>query len=169
MTARTVGCVLVFAAAVWWGISRTVPLRERPRVLLALADALSLLQSDTCTRLLPLPEALLHAAEMTSGPAKRFFSRLWERTMREDLTFAALWQEEAAALPAVRQEDLTPLLALGAQLGRYDAETQARALDQCIQTLRQNAQEAKQQAAVNARLYTGLGLTCGLLLAVTFY
>lgn len=165
---RWFGMLLVLAASAALGLGRAAELRQRPRLLRALADSLKLLRSDIAFRLLPLPEALTHGAEAASGPVRTFYASLAEQICGDQRPFAELWTERTAnlELPA---EDIAALQTLGGQLGKYDADAQVDAIDYCVRCLEHAQKCAQEDADRRGRLYAGLGLTLGLMLAVTLY
>ncbi len=161
---RLYGALIMILASLWLGISQAAAMRRRPGVLTALADALDVLKSDTCVRLLPMPEALRNAEEL-SGAARPFFAFLTELSERH-ASLSDAWDRAADALKTLSAEDRMALRALGARLGRYDVQTQAEAIEQCVDALRVHAARAAEQAASGGKLSVGLCLAGGLLLAV---
>ena len=148
---------MIFCAAGGIGLSGAMELRRRPRLLHSLADALSLLRSDIVCRLLPLPEALHHVAEASPGETGQCFFSLAGKIGETEASFSALWHEAVGGLNLPQSEATAALLALGEQLGRYDAEAQARAIDACIAALHTAEDAARQSAAQKGKLYSGLG------------
>lgn len=158
--ARALGAALVLGACAYLGLRLAGELRARVRLLGELCDRLALLRSDVVFRLLPLPEALSHAG----------FGALTARlAQKQPPPLETLWHDYFATLEPLAAEPRAALDALGAQLGKYDAEAQRAALDACIEALRAAQTDARALSARRGRLYSGLGLTLGLLVAVTLY
>lgn len=166
---RWLGALLIVCASAGIGFRSAVELRARPRRLHALADGIRLLRSDICDRLLPLPEALLHAAESAPPALAGAFRHLGEAIGTDEHAFAVLWHAAFASLDPLRPEERNALFVLGEQLGKYDAETQVRAADACIRALEAAEAEARAYAKQYGRLCSGLGITAGLLLAVSLW
>lgn len=161
---RLYGMVLMLLASLWLGVTQAVSMRRRPKTLVALADALDVLKSDTCVRMLPMPDALRNAAAV-SGTAQPFF-RMLIAQLNDHAPFSDAWTQSMGCLSALSADDRRALHALGARLGRYDTSTQAEAIEQCVNTLRTLALRADEQAKTGAKLSVGLCLAGGLMFAV---
>ena len=161
---RLYGVVLMSIASLWLGVTQAITLRRRPKTLIALADALDVLKSDTCIRMLPMPDALRNAAAV-SGTAQPFF-RMLIAQLNDHAPFSDAWARSMGCLTALSADDRRAFQALGARLGRYDTSTQAEAIEQCADALRAFAARAAEQAKTGAKLSVGLCLAGGLLFAV---
>ena len=161
---RLYGVVLMSIASLWLGVTQAVSMRRRPKTLIALADALDVLKSDTCIRMLPMPDALRNAAAV-SGKAQPFF-RMLIAQLNDHVPLSDAWTHSLGCLSELSADDRRAFQALGARLGRYDTSTQAEAIEQCVNTLRMLALRADEQAKTGAKLSVGLCLAGGLLFAV---
>ena len=167
MEMKLVFCVGIIAASVWCGCCFSKNYLDRPRLLLALADGLSVLKEEICVRLTPLPEALRQAAE--SSTAARPFFQFLHVGLESGQPLDRLWTEAVAALPGLYREDRAPMLALGAQLGSFEAETQAEALQYCIHRLRERANAVNADMRWKAKASVAMGLLGGIFLTVILY
>jgi len=163
---RVVGALLIVAAFSLAGAGVSAELRARARRLNALCSALELMRGEVVDRLAPVPEIAERLA--VSGPeeSRAFFRRL--STEMENLgerAFSEIWSSCAGSL-GLRQEEREALCGLGRCLGRYGADEQDAAISRCMALLGGFAKKAEEEAASGARLYGGLGVTVGLLLAV---
>lgn len=166
---RWFGILLVLIASGCLGFLQAAELRRRPRLLKAASDSLKIIRSDIAFRLLPLPDTLRHAAQTASGLLRGTYATLAEQMCSETKPFSSQWRAAFSALDGFSPEDYAALCALGEQLGKYDADAQLDAIDYCIHYLQTAEQDARAAAAQRGRLYSGLGLTVGMLVAVTLY
>ena len=79
------------------------------------------------------------------------------------------WLQSTSALSALREDDRAQLRFLAAQLGRYDAKTQAERLEACVEALRASVDGVREESRRNAKLSVSLSLVIGLMLAVVLY
>lgn len=166
---RWLGILLVLAASSCLGFLKAAELRRRPRLLKAMSDSLKLMRSDIAFRLLPLPDTFRHAAQAASGPLRETYTTLAEQMCSETQPFSAQWRAVFSALDGFSPEDQAALCTLGEQLGKYDADAQLDAIDYCIHYLQTAEEDARANAAQRGKLYSGLGLTAGMIVAVTLY
>lgn len=166
---RWFGIFLVLAASGCLGFLKAAELRRRPRLLKAAADSLKLIRNDIAFRLLPLPEALQHAAQAASGALQDTYATLARQMCTQAQPFSEQWCEGFGALADFSPEDRAALCTLGEQLGKYDADAQLDAIDYCVHYLQAAEQDARASVAQHGKLYSGLGLTIGLIVAVTLY
>ena len=137
---RLVGAALIAAAFAALGVSESLRLRRRARLVSALCSGLELLRGEIVSRLAPMPEAAERLARYGPEPARGFY----------------------AAVCAGLEN-------LGGSLGRYGAAEQAAAISACEQELRREAERAAQEAQVMGRLRAGLAAGAGLILAIVLY
>lgn len=166
---RWLGIVLVLATSSCFGFLKAAELRRRPRLLKITADSLKLIRSDIAFRLLPLPDTLRHAAQAASDPLRDAYAELAAQMRTETQPFSEQWRAAFRALDGFSPEDQAALCTLGEQLGKYDADSQLDAIDYCIHYLQSAEEEARLNAVRSGKLYSGLGFTIGLMMAVTLY
>lgn len=167
--ARWLGMFLVLAASGCLGFLKAIELRRRPRLLKATADSFKIIRNDIAFRLLPLPDTLCHAAQTATGPLRDAYAALAEQMRSETQPFSEQWRAAFRALDGFSSEDQSAIWMLGEQLGKYDADTQLDAIDDCIRYLQTAEEDARETAAQRGKLYSGLGLTVGMIVAVTLY
>ena len=163
------GALLLILALSGFGFIRTMDLKQRPRELRMMLDAMTLLRNDIVSRTLPLPDALAHVGGTCRGSARTLFISSKDKLGSSTQQFASVWSDQVAQLSVLSREDRTVLCQLRAHLGQFDAQAQGRAIDACISALKRNEAQASEYANQYSRLYTGLGLTLGAMLAVILY
>lgn len=165
---KLLGGLLVFLACAGSGVWRAALIRRRVRTLGTLDAALALLRGEICDRLTPLPEAVA-AAGGAAGETGAFFSALSAASAQiGDEPFSTLWQTAAEKnLCSLRTEELAAAAALGGVLGRYDAESQRKAIDACRDKLTAAYALAAPDARSAMRAAAGAGAAVGLILTIT--
>ena len=163
---RLCGVVLLMIAVSGFSIMHAMDMKQKPRELHAMTDAMSLLYNDITARSLTLPDALAHVGGMSSGCARSFFTSVSYKLERSKQLFQSVWEEETAQLGIFGKEEREIVRQLGMHLGQFDAASQGRAIDTCINGLRLAEKRALADAQQYSRLYTGLGLTLGAMLAI---
>lgn len=165
---RLMGAVLLAlgCGAVGWGaVGR---LERRVRDLRELAAGLDVLQRELGWRLAPLPAALDTAAKEAHGCAARFFEQCAQGAGRlNGRSFQQVWREELETCPLqLTAEDKQLLEQLGSVLGRYDGESQRKAIEEGVSRLDRQIVQAGEDRRRLGRVYGALGMTAGLFLAV---
>jgi stage III sporulation protein AB len=78
-----------------------------------------------------------------------------------------VWREELETCPLqLTAEDRQMLEQLGSVLGRYDGESQCRAIEEEVSRLGRQIVQAREDRRRLGRVYGVLGMTAGLFLAV---
>ena len=166
--ARLLGALLVAAAGTALGLQAAGRLRQRTAVLSAVVGVLTLLRGEIGDRRSPMPEIAARLAREAPECCRGWFVRLEAGLSRlNGESFAAVWRRtlEEAELP-LDGEERESLARLGLSLGRYDAPEQSAAIDRCLREMEAFRARAGETARTQGRLYTGLGLAGGLMLAV---
>ncbi|MEG1632701.1 MAG: stage III sporulation protein AB [Oscillospiraceae bacterium] len=163
---KAVGAFMIVSAFFLWGRSRAEELKAHARLLSALLSSLELIRSEVTARLTPIPEIAERLAASGPGETREFFGRLGaELTALGEREFSEIWSSCAAELK-LREDELSALADAGRSLGRYGVREQDAALSRCMEILGAAAADARAEAAGGGRLWTGLGITAGLILAV---
>ena len=164
---RWLGAALVGGGGLWLGLGRARWHQGRVKALRALLLALDQLERDLRETARPMADLLAGLAE-PEGPLRACFTEC--RAGLADLearSFEAVWTRafRRAALP-LAEEDLEPVLALGRVLGRYDQESQRKAIQGAGQALGRSLDQALADRARLGRLDCVLGASAGLLAAI---
>ena len=165
---RLAGAVLVTAGCGALGLAGTARLDGRVRDLGELAAGLGALQRELGWRLAPLPDGLETAARAARGPAGQFFSQCARGAALPDgRAFQEVWREGLETAPLrLKPEDRRLLERLGPVLGRYDGDSQRRALEDAAEGLRALQGTAADDRRRLGRVYGVLGVAAGLLLTI---
>lgn len=165
---RLVGAVLLTVGSATLGFGAVNHLEGRVHDLRELMAGVETLQRELGWRLAPLPEALSRAAKGTNGRPSQFFKLCAQSAAHlNGRTFQQIWQEGVeASQMRLEREDLEVLEQLGLVLGRYDGDSQQRALEVTGTRLEQQRTNAAEQRARLGRVYSMLGITAGLFLVI---
>lgn len=165
---KWIGMLLLVLGGVMTGTAAAARLKRRTQVLSAMLAALELLRGEICVLLTPLPDAMTRLAAMEQSAVQPLFQSV-EALLPAlgEQSFSELWEQGVLESGlAFSAEDRQCLLQLGENLGRFDAETQSIAIARCMDELEHSFSAAKIKAAGDGRLYRGLGLAAGLMLAI---
>lgn len=160
---RVAGAALLAGGSVILGVCAAKHLNGRVNDLNQLLMGLETMTRELNYRMAPLPELFRQAAEQSKGKPAIFFDLCGQGAEHlNGRTFQAVWSQalEAAQL-RLEQEDMALLEQLGSVLGRYDEESQHRALDTAIVRLEAQRNTAADQSRRLGRVYSVLSLTAG--------
>ncbi len=167
---RVIGAILVTAATTSVGLSVVQRLSQRVRILSGLIAALETIQSEIYFNLTPLPLIVEQLAERSAEAVRPFFKTCAVCMRRlEDQSFAALWRHAVLEHQSnFRQAEAQLLADLGGTLGKYDVETQARSIANTRNRLEALRDEAEKERARQGKVYSMLGVMCGLTIVIIF-
>lgn len=168
MTARLIGAFLLSVGGAGLGWTAGERLRARANLLTELHAGIEALRREIGFYQRSVPEALECAAASVHGTVSWLFLSCAEQLYRGDGTpFASAWDREIKSkLTALSREEKAILLQLGNTLGRFDAEIQCHALDQCAARLEETRRSAREAWQRQKRLYLALGGGMGAALAL---
>ena len=165
---RLVGAALLTGGATALGFGAVRHLDRRVQDLNQMSAGLAVIQREMAWRITPLPELLTRAAGETKGSVSDFF-RLCSVGARHlnGRPFCRIWQQglEAAEL-RIEPADREAVEQLGGILGRYDGESQQRALEQARARLEEQRKQAVDQRSRMGKVYGTLGMTAGVFLMI---
>jgi len=168
MIGRIAGCVLLIAGGSGLGWAVGERLRERAEELDGLHTGLSAVRRELSFYQRSVPEAWQRAADSvrgTAGECFRLCARIYDSGQACRVEEA--WRQGAErCLSTLDGEELEMIAGLGEVLGRYDLETQCRALDRCCARLDAARAECREEWRRQRRLHLVLGATAGALGAV---
>lgn len=169
MTAlRLLGAACVVFGCAMRGFFAARGLRQRAEALLSVCETLEMLKSELSELCAPLPEILSRLKTEAPDPCRNWLAALEAQLSAGDVRFAELWRETLNSCPpgGLDGEALHQLALLAPSLGRYDAPEQCCAIERCLRALREAHTRAEERARTQGRLYSGLGVAAGLLLAI---
>ncbi len=148
------------------GVGKVLSLKNRTAQLADILTGLELMKSEIGQRQTPMPELAKTLSQSAAGISRELFSNLdMLMPVIDTLGFAEIWRKSVSVLP-LRDEERAALERLGTTLGRYDAQSQCREIDACMTRFETFERAAAAEYRKNGRLYAGLGLTLGFMIAV---
>lgn len=160
---KLMGSVCVMAGALCWGFGATRELSRRVETLEDLREGLCELDRELTFRLAALPEVLERLGKERPGAAGEFFQtafRNWQKAPENGL-YQGWRRAMTQCLPLLRSEERQVLLEVGQVLGRYDAQTQSKALARAARRLEGYRQTAREEARRLGRVYATLAVAGG--------
>ncbi len=165
---RILGAVLVVGCCSLLGLVTAGRSAQRLRSLRSLLSALEQMKAELSELLMPLPELMLGLRLRAEQPAAEFFAQVGWLTEKKRLPFRTAWEQAAEETESLclRPEETKALSALGAVLGRYDAETQSAAVERTIRQLTLFRELEEKDRARRNKVSAALGLGAGITLAI---
>ena len=167
MTTKLLLAILATLSCGLIGHACAGPLYRRARTLERLCVAMGSLNREMLDAGRPIGKALLSA---DSCLFEKLVKKLDKHAVGE--AWRAFRSEETmrnGCLDCLAPRDLLALDALFSHLGATGREDQRRLLEEAARTLNRNALEAQRCCGEKDRLYSSLGLLCGLALTCLFF
>lgn len=162
------GKLLLLAGCAMLGVGKALTLRRRTACLSELRGAIELLERELAFSLPAVSELLACLEKGARGVLGSFFSACGEefRASGEE-SLADSWDQalEEAVLP-LTGEDLAMLRETGRVLGRYDGDSQRRALAEIRARVNEAVLRAREEEQRLFRVYVALGVTAGAFCAI---
>lgn len=170
MLARWIAAAAIVGISSLIGIEMAKGYVLRTRELQEISGALARLDTEIHHYATRLPEALLRAGGLFSGPVGQLFLRASELLSGQQLPgVREAWRtalSEAGAALHLDREDLEVLARLGDQLGSSDREGQRRYIQLTLSQLVVQEEKAHALRQKYERMYKSLGVLGGLALAI---
>ena len=167
---RAVGCVLIVAAGAGMGFSESLRLSERIHTLEMLLQMVICLRGEISSGNASLPDAFYGTAGRMDGKYREFLINAADRMKAgkgEKLSQICRECGEASLKKScLTHEEKDAFFSVGKYLGYLDREMQIKQLSLYEKKLEGELRELKKEAAGKKKLYRGLGVLGGLLLAV---
>lgn len=160
---RIAGAALLMLAGGAAGAAMLSEMNARLRLIGDLAAALGVIKSEICSLQTPLPEVFESLSLRGPAATRDFFSHLAGGICAGELR--GVWDEQVKGLEIGEEAELC-LMRLGLSLGRYEAQRQALELDAARSILEQILADRRVERDRQRRVYPGLGVSAGALIAV---
>ena len=165
---KTIGAILIFLSAAFWGISQAKQIKDRNCFLKETISMLEIMKNEICTNRVTVKSILkslennrfIYISCFIDG-LKEAMDALGEESMSE------IWSECVNRyLRILSPQAQYALNSLGHSIGRYDIQKQSTAFDRCIQGLSAEEAEDSRQLKSNEKMYIGLGSGAGAIAAL---
>ncbi|NLP44772.1 MAG: stage III sporulation protein AB [Peptococcaceae bacterium] len=150
------------------GLIKANKIRNRPREIREIINALSLLDTEIFWGVTPLPEAFAILKNRAEPPWNNFFAQLEIRLRKGENAFSA-WEiccKEHQNKTCLIEEDWKVLRSIGKGLGRSDRNEQHKQLQLAQKHLIAIDEKARAQADHKAKLWSYLGFLGGLAIVI---
>ena len=165
---KIIGALLLVAACTLFGVGQARKLLFRQSCLEGVLDSLRYMEAELKNGAVPIPDIFDILRKLPDSKLRSFFSELngkmlsfGEESLAEIWSDAALHNQSISLSDRQRQE----LSRVGNYLGRYSESEQSEAIDACILHLETELTRTAVKTREGVKLYTGLGITAGLMLA----
>ncbi|NLH00719.1 MAG: hypothetical protein GX488_02250 [Clostridiales bacterium] len=165
---RIFGALLLVTACTLLGIEQARKLYFRQRCLEEVLAALRFMEAELKNGAVPIPEIFWELSRFPDMKVQKFFMSLYEKTQNlGEESLAEIWtgcvlNDMSISLSERQRQELCRI---GNFLGRYSENEQSGAISACAEHLEEELKAASAKAKEGAKLYTGLGLTFGLMIA----
>ena len=165
---KVVGAVLLICACTLFGIGQARKLYFRQSCIAGVLDSLRFIDAELKNGSVPIPEIFSELSKYPNSKLKMYYVNLNEKmnSLGEE-SLSEIWggcamNDQSISLSARQRQELCKV---GNYLGRYSEIEQSEAINACINHLQDDLKRSAEKARQGAKLYTGLGLTFGLMLA----
>lgn len=163
---KLLGAALLCGGGAAVGVYKYMSLRKRARTLAGLIAALNIMRGEIRVRLTPLPEILKMLSERGDASVRGFFARVSSRMPElAESSLSSIWRGALPELCDLCGDDAAALAELGDVLGRFDAAEQESAINAAAETLGASLSLLRERLRSAPRMYIGLGLCLGAMLA----
>lgn len=160
-----IGLVLGFGCL---GLLKAMSIRQRPREIRDMINALALLNTEIFWGATPLPEAFAVLADRSDRSWKKFFGSM-EKRLKTGEKAAIAWEECIKAYKgnfSLTEDDWGIIRSIGKSLGRSDRNEQHKQLELAQKHLGSVDDKARQQADNKAKMWSYLGFLGGMAIVV---
>lgn len=169
MTLHLIGAGLLVLAGGLFAVNKTTVLKCHLAMLSSLISSLRMMANEIQVNLTPIDEILFLLSDVNNKYAGQFFFEVATLLSERGAPYLKICWDAAIdrCCGCLSQQEQSALRTLGNVLGRYDVAEECTAIDHCISELNIGYQTLRQRYSTDARLYAGLGLTAGCILAIT--
>lgn len=165
---RTIGALFLVFACTLFGIGQARKLFFRQSCLTGALDALRFMSAELKNGAVPIPEIFAELRSLPNTKLHSFFETLCTKMdsfgaeSLADLWSGCVMNDQTISLSQRQRQELSRV---GSYLGRYSETEQSDAIAVCAEHLEIELKMSSDKAREGAKLFTGLGLTFGLMLA----
>lgn len=165
---KIVGAVLLVCACTIFGIGQARKLYFRQSCLAGVLDSLRFIDAELKNGAVAIPEIFAQLCRLPETNLHGFYVNLNQKmdSLGEE-SLSEIWSncvmnDQSISLSAWQKQELCRI---GNYLGKYSENEQSEAIATCINHMESELKISSEKAKEGAKLYTGLGLTFGLMLA----
>ena len=166
---KIIGSILIIGGSVACGIKGVFYLRERVNCLRSIITSLSVMESEICDRLTPVPELMEMLEKEAPEPARELFISVNSLIGQiGEKTFSDIWRQAIARTPQLllSPQETLALSELGFALGKYNIEQQKSAFAHTKARMESFLDQAERQQTQNSKVSAFVGLASGMLAVI---
>ncbi len=168
---KIIGAILICSGTATIGFSAANRLSMRIKILNCWLGILDIMHSEIKFLLTPLDELMIKCLVQAEEPVKSFFQSIIQRCRENaDVSFGEIWMNalDECEYLGLTGQDKHAVCDLGNTLGKYDANEQAQRIECLRKTIENRVYVAEHEKNNSARLYSSLGVACGIALVIVF-
>lgn len=165
---KALGFVLVTISSAVCGLSIFSLKKDLLDELASFCLMLEIIQGELANKLSPMPELAQSVRKKINGKAKSFMEVLIiNLNFLGERNLETIWCESLKACGAeLGNAEMDALMSLGKIIGRYDVQTQCDAISNTLMLLRSSLNQKRNDLPQLGRLYLGLPMSAGAILAI---
>lgn len=163
-----IGAILLITATSLIGFEKASRLKKRPEQLLQLKAALQIMEAEMVYSQHSIVDVCLHIANQMQAPIKQFYHSIATQLNKND-NLAILWAVELDQLrnySALESDELNIMKQFGNTLGHFDLTQQQKQIQLTSVHLDRLLTEAQNDYLVFSKVYRGIGVLSGILIAL---
>ena len=168
MTIHVIGAGLLILAGGLFAKNKTAALKSHLTMLASLASSLQVMLSEIQVNLTPIGEILEMLSAFGAPCSRRFFQEVSDQFTAQGAPYLEQCWNTAVdrCCAGLSDEEQRAMRTLGEVLGRYGVDEECAAISRCVSELNTVHTQLRRRYSADVRLYTGLGLTAGCILAI---
>jgi len=168
---KIIGAIMICTGSAAIGITAANKLGIRIRILNEWLSIFDLMHAEIKFLLTPVDELMGKCQINSKKEIKRFFDECINAfNFKENLVFIDTWKDtlNSAEYLELTYAEKQILVDLGNVLGRYDANEQATRIEHLRKAMEARAKAAESEKMRLGKLYSSLGVACGIALVIVF-
>ncbi|GLO66547.1 MULTISPECIES: stage III sporulation protein SpoIIIAB [Oceanobacillus] len=168
---KWIGALLLIGTATTIGFEWSNGLKQRPKHIRQVINALQVLEAEMVYSQVSLQAAFLIISKKSPEPIRLFFQGMAEQMDKIPFDFDQIWEKQVSLLlknSALQSSDEEILLQFGKSLGQHDIEQQQKHIHLTKVYLETQLSEAQDAYQHYGKLSKTLGILCGLFLVLLF-
>ena len=165
---KLIGFILIVFSSMVFGLNYTEAKKNRLEELVSFSFMLELIVAELNTSLPTLPELIKKLEAKLDNKALSFVKVLsLNLAMLGEKDFNSIWCNSLSCCDMdLTEQEYDSISSLGSILGKYDVETQEKALNECLVQFRASEHKLKEELPQLKRLSLGVSMSAGAILAI---
>lgn len=163
-----IGAILLIVATTSIGFERALRLKRRPEQLLELKTALQIMEAEIVYSQREIVDVCAQISKHIRPPLKAFFYAISSQLNKND-DLSLLWEQELDELKshsALENEEINIMKQFGHTLGHFDIIQQQKQIQLTSIHLDRLLKEADRDYLTLSKVYRGVGILTGILIAL---